>query len=37
MVKFWAERIEYDLDRLNEVPSKLRDKVKMYIEENAEK
>ena len=34
MVKFWALRIDMDLDRLDEVPNKLRDKVKQYIEEN---
>ena len=34
MVKFWAIRIDMDLDRLDEVPNKLRDKVKQYIEEN---
>lgn len=35
MVKFWSLRIDMDLDRLDEVPNKLRDKVKKYIEENS--
>ena len=32
MVKFWAKRIRYDLDRIDEVPTKWRDDVKAYIE-----
>ena len=32
MAKFWAERINYDLDKIDEVPNKLKDKVKKYIE-----
>lgn len=36
MVKFWAERIEYDLERIEEVPAKLQDKVKTYIEKHKE-
>ena len=32
MVKFWAKRIRYDLDRIDEVPAKWRDDVKAYIE-----
>lgn len=32
MAKFWAERIGYNLERINEVPVKLRSKVKKYIE-----
>ena len=34
MAKFWAERIKYDLERIEEVPAKLQDKVKTYIEEH---
>lgn len=34
MVKFWALRIEMNLDRIDEVPAKLQDKVKTYIEEH---
>ena len=33
MVEFWANRINMDLERLEEVPNKLRDKVKVYIQE----
>ena len=33
MVEFWANRIEYNLDRLEEVPEKLKDKVRTYIQE----
>lgn len=33
MVEFWAFRIEMELDRLEEVPTKLRDRVKEYIQE----
>lgn len=37
MAKFWAERIEYDLERVDtEVPAKLQDKVRTYIEEHSE-
>lgn len=36
MVKFWAERIEYDLSHIDEVPAKLREKVKKYIEQHSE-
>ena len=36
MAKFWAERIEYDLNRIDEVPAKLREKVKNYIEQQVE-
>ena len=32
MVKFWAKRIRYDLDRIDEVPTKWRDEVREYIE-----
>lgn len=32
MVEFWANRIKYDLERLEEVPNKLRHKVKVYIQ-----
>lgn len=36
MAKFWAERIEYELNRIDEVPVKLREKVKNYIEQHNE-
>ena len=36
MAKFWAERIEYELNRIDEVPAKLREKVKSYIEQHME-
>ena len=36
MAKFWAERIAYDLNRIDEVPAKLREKVKKYIEQHNE-
>lgn len=36
MAKFWAERINYDMERINEVPVKLRNKVKQYIESEGE-
>lgn len=36
MVKFWSERIAYDLNRIDEVPAKLREKVKKYIEQHME-
>ena len=36
MAKFWAERIEYELNRIDEVPVKLREKVKKYIEQHME-
>ena len=32
MVKFWARRINYDLERINEVPSYWREQVREYIE-----
>lgn len=32
MVKFWAKRIKYDLDRISEVPSYWREKVREDIE-----
>ena len=32
MVKFWAKRIKYDLDRIDEVPAYWREKVREYIE-----
>ncbi len=34
MVEFWALRIEMNLERIEEVPAKLQDKVKIYIEEH---
>lgn len=36
MAKFWAERIKYDLNHIDEVPVKLREKVKNYIEQHVE-
>ena len=36
MAKFWSERIAYDLNRIDEVPAKLREKVKKYIEQHSE-
>ena len=36
MAKFWSERIAYDLNRIDEVPAKLREKVKSYIEQHME-
>lgn len=36
MAKFWAERIEYDVNRIDEVPAKLKEKVKKYIEQHEE-
>lgn len=32
MVKFWAKRINYDLTRIDEVPTLWRRQVKEYIE-----
>ena len=32
MVKFWALRIKYDLERIDEVPSLWREKVREYVE-----
>ena len=32
MAKFWANRIGYDLERIEEVPVKLQDQVKEHIE-----
>ena len=34
MVEFWAVRINMDLERIGEVPAKLKDKVKTYIQEH---
>ena len=35
MVAFWANRINYNLERVDtEVPAKLKEKVKLYIEEH---
>lgn len=34
MVEFWALRIEMNLERIEEVPTKLQDKVRTYIEEH---
>lgn len=36
MAKFWAERIEFNLERIGEVPVKLQDKVRIYIAEHKE-
>ena len=36
MIKFWAIRIDYDLNRINEVPKKLQSKVTAYIKANME-
>ena len=36
MVKFWAKRIDMDLDRINEVPNKWREGVRAYIIEHTE-
>ena len=36
MAKFWSERIAYDLNRIDEVPAKLKEKVKKYIEQHTE-
>jgi hypothetical protein len=36
VVKFWAKRIDMDLDRINEVPTKWREGVRAYIIENTE-
>lgn len=34
MAKFWAERINYDLEKVEtEVPEKLKEKVRTYIQE----
>ena len=32
MVKFWAKRINYDLSRIEEVPTLWREQVRVYIE-----
>lgn len=32
MVKFWAKRINYDIDRIGEVPALWREKVRALIE-----
>lgn len=37
MVEFWAIRIEYDLERIGEVPAKLQDKVRTFIQEATQK
>ena len=35
MVAFWANRINYNLERVDtEVPAKLKEKVRTYIEEH---
>ena len=34
MARFFAERIEYDLTRLNEVPSYYRERTRVYIIEH---
>ena len=34
MVEFWALRINMDLERLGEVPAKLQEGVKAYIQEH---
>lgn len=36
MAKFWVERIEYNLNRIDEVSTKLKEKVKNYIEQHVE-
>lgn len=36
MVKFWAKRINYDIDRINEVPTKWREDVRQYIEQETD-
>lgn len=36
MAKFWSERIGYDLDRIDEVPVRLKEKVKSYIKQHEE-
>lgn len=34
MAKFWAERINYNLEKVDtEVPEKLKEKVRIYIQE----
>jgi len=32
MIEFWAKRINYDLERINEVPALWRERVREYIE-----
>lgn len=34
MVKFWAKRIRYDIDRINEVPTLWREDVRELIEKS---
>lgn len=34
MIKFWAIRIDYDLNRIDEVPNKLQSSVENYIKKN---
>lgn len=36
MAKFWAKRINYDLSRINEVPSLWREQVRAIIEPEGE-
>lgn len=36
MAKFWAKRINYDLNRIGEVPSLWRDQVRAIIEPEAD-
>ena len=36
MVKFWAKRIDMDLERIDEVPNKWREGVRQYIIEHTE-
>lgn len=35
MVKFWAKRINMDINRIDEVPAYWREAVRAYIEEQA--
>lgn len=39
MAEFWARRINYELERVGEVPTKLQDKVKEFLlnKDNQEK
>lgn len=34
MVKFWAKRINYDINRIDEVPTLWREQVRAFLEEN---
>lgn len=36
MVKFWAKRISYDLERIDEVPTKWREDVRQFILDSLE-